>query len=215
MHARSNFCQIWQSGRVFTSSSHNYHRNCQQKQREDGPCVSHQESLPCKLSQDPLRVGCRQARVGTCSLVCRPCDLPCAWLVPRRPGYNPRGLQEGEGTAARAGREEVVRSIKAELYGGGEESNNDNLWICRLSGFSVFACWICLLKPALDCARYSLAVWVKMCGLQTELHTKWGFILVKRTTRKLFSYHREFHYFVLIMRSAYYYFRLSLFLFCI
>lgn len=40
------------------------------------------------------------------------------WLMVRRPGYNPEGLQEGERIAVLAGREEVVKGIKKELYCG-------------------------------------------------------------------------------------------------
>lgn len=137
-----------------------------------------------------------------CTAQSRPCALPFPQMMARRPGCNPRG------TAALAEREEVVE------YQGGEAGwSKDGLQICKQSDFAVFACWMCLLKPFLDCARYSLAVWVKMCGLQILLHTKWSFILVKGTTRKLFKHHREFHYFILITRSAYFYLHLSFFLF--
>lgn len=124
----------------------------------------------------------------------------------RRPGCNPRGWGNCSSCWERGGGRV---SRKSCVGGGGAGRSKDSLQICKQSDFAVFACWMCLLKPFLDCARYSLAVWVKMCGLQILLHTKWSFTLVKGTTCKLFKHRREFHYFILITRSAYFYLHLS------
>lgn len=148
--------------------------------------------------------------VWACTAQSRPCALPFPQLMVRRPGCNPRGWGNCSSCWERGG---GSLSRKSCIGGGGAGSSKDSLQICKQSDFAVFACWMCLLKPFLDCARYSLAVWVKMCGLQILLHTKWSFILVKGTARKLFKHHREFHYFILITRSAYFYLHLSFFLF--
>lgn len=58
--------------------------------------------------------------------------------------------------------------------GDGREHQGKAVWggrrVCRSAGNYVllFACLLCPLKPFLDCARYSLVVWVKMCGLQID-----------------------------------------------
>ena len=59
-------------------------------------------------------VGPMRARAARSRL----CASPFPQLVARRLGCNPRGLQEGEGTAVLAGREEVVKSIKEKLCFG-------------------------------------------------------------------------------------------------
>lgn len=163
-----NFHQIWQSSRVFTSSSHNCLKSCQQQQREDGLWVSHQENLPCKLSQDLLRVGCCRTHVGMCSseqtvhFAFFPAGGKETWVQPKRAAG---GWGNWSSCWERGGCKEYQG--KAVSWWG-EESSNDSLQIFRQSDFAIFVCWMCLLKPVLDFARYSLAVWVKMCGLQID-----------------------------------------------
>lgn len=140
---------------------------------------SSKESMVCERATRKISYGSsarthsRWAAIGpaqACAAWSRPSALPFPQLVARRPGCNPGGLQGGWGNCSscwerRGGRE---YQMKTALVGKWRDSSNDSLQICRQSDFAIFACWMCLLKPFLDCARYSVAVWVKMCGLQID-----------------------------------------------
>lgn len=204
-HTNINFHQIWQSSRVFTPSSHHCHKNYRQQQREDSLLVSHQESLPCELTQDPLRVGCCWARVGTCSLeqMMQFAFLPAGgketWVQPKR-------AAGGWGNWSSCWEREGCKDYQGKaVFWCREESSSGSPQICRQSDFAIFACWMCLLKPFLDFARYSLAVWVKMCGLQIDFCTLSEALFLWRELPTSYSKcHWESHYFILIRRSAYF-----------
>lgn len=102
----------------------NCHKN-QQQQREDGLWVSHARSA---RTCSGWGVGPAWAHTAWS----RPRVLPFPQLVARSPGCNPRGLQEGEGTAVLAGREEVVVSRKSCMWGGGESANLQAIIFCSL-----------------------------------------------------------------------------------
>jgi len=116
--------------------------------------------------------------------------------------------QEDEGTGER-------RNIMEAVLWWGEESSNDSLQICRQADLVVFACWMHVLKPFLDFAGCSSAVWVRKCGLPVSTLTKRGFILVEGTTHQQFRHQGESHCFILITRSAYFSMHLSSFLFLV